>query len=121
MIEADPVDVLRACAPFVDVRPRGRLRNGRRATLSVRCPAESAVPCRGTMWVPTVGGRRLSRRIRFGPIEPGRRAIVHVRIPTLRTGGCILAAIRTRRTDGLRSVTTGRDTIGCLFVPLRPR
>jgi hypothetical protein len=33
----------------------------------------------------------------------------------------MVATIRTRRGDGLRSVTTGRDTIGCLFVPRRGR
>jgi Ca2+-binding RTX toxin-like protein len=120
-IQADPIDELRACAPFVDVRPRGPLRNGRRATLAVRCPRESAVSCRGLMRVTTVGGRHISRRIRFGPIEPGGRAIVHVIIPTLRTGSCLVAAIRTRRSDGLRSVTEGRDTIGCLAVPRLPR
>jgi Ca2+-binding RTX toxin-like protein len=120
-IEADPVDTLRACAPFVDVRPRGPLRNGRRATLLVRCPKESAVSCRGLMRVTTVSGRRISRRIRFGPIEPGDRAIVRVGLPRLRTGSCVLAAIRTRRSDGLRSVTAGRDTIGCLLVPRLPR
>jgi Ca2+-binding RTX toxin-like protein len=118
-IEADPIDQLRACAPLVDVRPRGPLRTGRRATLAVRCPRESAVPCRGVMWVTTVRGRRLSRTLRFGPIEPGDRAIVRVGTPRLPTGSCMLAAIRTRRGDGLRSVTTGRDTIGCLFVPRR--
>ena len=32
-----------------------------------------------------------------------------------------MAAIRTRRSDGLRSVTEGRDTIGCLPVPRLPR
>jgi Ca2+-binding RTX toxin-like protein len=122
VIEADPTDELRACAPFVDVRPRGRLLNGRRATLAVRCPRESAVPCRGVMWVTAVRGRRISRTVRFGPIEPGDRAIVRVGTPRLPTGSCMMAAIRTRRGDGLRSVTTGRDTIGCLFVPrLRPR
>ena len=120
-IQADPVDTLRACAPFVDVRPRGPLRNGRRATLLVRCPRESAVPCRGLMRVTTVSGRRISRRVRLGPIEPGGRAIVRVGLPRLRTGSCILAAIRTRRSDGLRSVTAGRDTIGCLLVPRRSR
>jgi Ca2+-binding RTX toxin-like protein len=118
-IEADPIDELRACAPFVDVRPRGRLRNGSRATLSVRCPADSAVSCRGVMWVTTVRGRRISRTIHFGPVEPGGRAIVRARLPRLATGSCMMAAIRTRRSDGLPSVTTGRDTIGCLFVPRR--
>ena len=106
----------------MDVRPGGPLRNGRRATLLVRCPRESAVSCRGLMRVTTVGGRPISRRIRFGPIEPGGRAIVHVGDPQaphrkLPHG----RDTNSRRSDGLRSVTEGRDTIGCLPVPRLPR
>lgn len=121
VIEADPVDVLRACAPFPTVQPRSRLRNYRGTTLLVRCPADSAVACRGLVWATTLSGLRISRRTRFGPIGPGDRAIVGLGLATRPAGTCILAALRTRRFDGLNSVTSGRDAIGCLPIPRRPR
>src|SRR4051794_17702367 len=74
VIDADPVDGLVACAPPPTVRSRFRLRNYRGITLRVRCPADSAVPCRGLLWATTSRGLRISRRVRFGPIAPGDTA-----------------------------------------------
>jgi hypothetical protein len=113
-IEADQIDVLLACAPLPTVRPISRLRNYRGTTLRLRCPADSAVPCRGLVWATTTSGQRISRRVRFGPIDPGDRTTVHLGLHVLRPGRCVLAALRTRRTDGFDSVTKGREAIGCL-------
>ena len=122
-IEADPVDVLSACAPSVRVSARSPLRSGRRVTLVARCPRESAVPCKGLVWVNFPRGRRVSQRRRLGPIDPGDRVVVHARLsPRMPIGACLIATARTRRGDGLETVTTSRSTIGCLPVPrLRPR
>ena len=114
VIEADAIDSLVACAPLPTLRSRFRLRNHRRTTLLLRCPADSAVPCRGVLWATTTSGRRISRRVRFGPIDPGDRATVRLGVRPLRPGRCVLAALRTRRSDGLDSVTKGREAIGCL-------
>jgi Ca2+-binding RTX toxin-like protein len=116
-IQADPIDLLRACAPYVIVRARSRVRSGSRIRLAVRCPQESTVPCLGRLWVSLYRGRRVSRKISFGPIDPGDRATVHVRIaPGLRPGSCLLATTRTRRGDGLESVTLNRGALVCLPV-----
>src|SRR5688572_12893408 len=79
-IDADAGDLLSACAPTPLIHARGRIRQGRRATLFVRCAPDSAVPCRGRLWIHLQGsrrdpqsGRRLSRVIRFGPIQEGER------------------------------------------------
>jgi hypothetical protein len=120
VIEADPVDVLLACTPALIVRARSPLRTDRRTTLVVRCPAESAVPCKGLVWANVYRGRRVSQRRRFGPIDPGERAIVHVGLSRrMRAGSCLLATARTRRGDGLDTVTTSRSTLGCLRLPPR--
>jgi len=116
-IGADAFDILASCAPRVTVRPRSRLRNYRRTTLLVRCPVDSAVPCRGLVWATSLSGRRISRRTRFGPIDPGDRAIVFLGVATLRPGRCVLAKARTRRPDGLDTVTVSRGAIGCLPIP----
>lgn len=114
VLEADQIDVLVACAPLPTVRPRSRLRNYRGTTLLLSCPADSAVPCRGLVWATTTSGQRISRRVRFGPIEPGNRTTVHLGLHVLRPGRCALAALRTRRLDGFDSVSKGREALGCL-------
>jgi hemolysin type calcium-binding protein len=114
-IEADVFDVLLSCGPYVDVRRRGRARPGRRLALTARCPRESAVPCQGRLWVTLLHGRAVSRKIRFGPIDPGGRARLHVRLAEhIRRGACLLAATRTGRNDGLRTVTVNHTGLACL-------
>jgi Ca2+-binding RTX toxin-like protein len=116
-IEADPIDVLSTCAPNVAVRARSRVRSGSRVALVARCPEESTVPCQGRLWVNAFHGQRVSRRISFGPIDPGDRATVRVHIAAgIRRGTCLLATTRTRRGDGLETVTVSRSAIACLPV-----
>jgi RTX calcium-binding nonapeptide repeat (4 copies) len=114
-IEADPFDELRSCAPRVTVRPLGRARAGRRLALRARCPLESAVPCEGRVWVHLRGGRRLSRAVHFGPIEPGGRESVTIRLRSFpRRAMCLQATTRTRRDDGLDTVTETPSVFACL-------
>jgi RTX calcium-binding nonapeptide repeat (4 copies) len=116
-IEADPIDMLSACAPNVAVRARSRVRSGSRVALVARCPEESTVPCQGRLWVNAFHGRRVSRRISFGPIDPGDRVTVRVHIAAgIRPGTCLLATTRRRRGDGLETVTVSRSAIACLPV-----
>jgi hypothetical protein len=118
-IEADVDDELDDCAPTPVVHARGRIRQGRRVTLFVRCAKESAVPCRGRLWVHLQGtrrnpqsGRRLSRVITFGPIPEGERrrlrVLIRGRVP--RTGYVYASAI-TRRNDGLDTRTVTRNVL----------
>ena len=118
-IEADDVDELDACAPTPVVHARGRIRKGRRATLFVRCAADSAVPCQGRLWIHLQGtrrdpqsGRRLSRVIRFGPIPEGERrrlrVLIRGRVPRK---GYVYASAITRRSDGLDTRTVTRNVI----------
>jgi hypothetical protein len=52
--------------------------------------------------------------VRVGPLEPGGRARVRVRLGrAIPRGACLIATTRTRRTDGLNSVTVSRSAIGC--------
>ena len=81
VIEADSLDTFKSCAPWVSMRPLGRPRPGLPVRIALRCPRSSAVPCRGHIFVRmTPGNRRLSRTVRFGPIRPGRRAVLTVRL-----------------------------------------
>ena len=122
-IEADPVDVLNACAPAPLVRRASRIRRGRPVTIAVRCPLESAVPCRGRLWLVDTNGLRVSPKLGFGELGPGERTRLRTRFaPRLRPGSCLLVRARTRRTDGLESVTVSRSGFGCLAIPrLSPR
>ena len=121
-IEADPVDVLNACAPAPVTRRGSRIRRGRPATIALRCPRQSAVPCRGRLWLVDTNGLRVSPKIRFGPVEPGDRTRLRTRFAArLRPGSCLLVRARTRRTDGLDSVTVSRSGFGCLEIPRLPR
>jgi hypothetical protein len=80
-IDADALDTFKRCAPLVRMRPLGRPRPGLPVRIAVRCPRLTAVPCRGHIFVRmTPGNRRLSRTVRFGPIRPGRRAILTVQL-----------------------------------------
>ena len=119
LIEADADDELDACAPTPAIHARGRMRQGRRVTLFVRCAPDSAVPCRGRLWIHLQGirrdpqsGRRLSKVIRFGPIQEGERGRLRVlirgRVP--RTGYVYASAITTRN-DGLDTRTVTRNVI----------
>jgi hypothetical protein len=115
VIEADAFDVLRTCAPSVIVRRASRLRSGGLVTLVARCPEESAVPCQGRLWVNRFQGRRVSRKVRLRPLDPGDRTRLRIRLADhIRRGACLLATTRTRRDDGLDSVTVARNAIGCL-------
>jgi RTX calcium-binding nonapeptide repeat (4 copies) len=115
VIEADSFDHLIACAPRVTMRRAGRLRSGRRITLTARCPADSSVLCEGRAWIHVRGGRRVSRIVHFDPIEPGGHARVTFRVsPGLRRGACLFATARTRRDDRRDTLTVTRSGLLCL-------
>ena len=74
------------------VRRGSRIRCGRPARIAVRCPIESALPCRGRPPAPPPAPPGVAaRQIHFGPIEPGDRAIVRPRVPrpAARKGSCL--------------------------------
>jgi Ca2+-binding RTX toxin-like protein len=117
VIEADAADVLRSCAPAVVVARRSRLRSGAVAVLSLRCPKNSAVPCQGRVWLHRLNRTRVSRKVRYGPLDPGERTVVRVRIKRgIRPGACLLVTAPTRRDDGFRTLTIGTSAVGCLPV-----
>lgn len=121
-IEADRLDTLISCAPPMQVTRGSRLRSGRVVTLVARCPTDSAVRCRGRLWLVAFHDRRITPKIAFGPLEPGERLRSRTRLPArMRIGDCILAVARTRREGGLESVTLSRNAVGCLVVPRLPR
>lgn len=118
-LEADAGDRLNECAPTPVVHARGRMRQGRRVTLFVRCAVDSAVPCRGRLWIHLHGrrrelqsGRRLSRMTRFGPIPAGQRrrlrVLIRDRVPRR---GYVYASAITRRYDGFDTRTITRNVI----------
>ena len=116
-IEADVLDRLRTCAPAVDVVRKGRVRAGSPLPLVVSCPGDSAVPCRGRLWLSLLGGRRVSRILSFGPIEPGRRSRMSIGVRVVpRAGRCLYATAVARRRGRPGSWTTTRNV---LFCPLR--
>jgi len=84
VIEADSLDTFKRCAPWVRLRVLGRPRARLPVRILVICPRLSAVPCRGHFFVRMSGARRsprrLSRTVAFGPIRPGRRTILTVRL-----------------------------------------
>ena len=118
-VDADAGDRLILCAPTPVVHARGRLRQGRRVTLFVRCAPDSAVPCLGRLWIHLQGtrrdpqsGRRLSRVIRFGPIKAGARRRLRVLIRGLvPRSGYVYASAISRRNDGLHTRTVTRNVI----------
>jgi hypothetical protein len=96
-VSADELDTFDDCAPAVRVRdvrssPRGRLR------LRIRCDARSAVPCRGRVWL-RWGGRVFSRPIRFGPLRPGERRVMSLRLVRPLPRHCVRAFVITSRAD----------------------
>jgi hypothetical protein len=120
-IDADGEDELEECAPTTVMHARGRIQRYRRVTLFVRCPMATAVPCRGRLWIHLQGtrrdpqsGRRLSRVIRFGPIQEGQRrrlrVLIRGRVPRHR---CVSASAVTRRHDGLDTRTITQDVLRC--------
>jgi len=120
LVQADAVDRLDACAPAVVTHARGPIRAHRRLTLFVRCAVETAVPCRGRLWVHLQGprhhlarGRRLSRVVRFGPIREGRRGRVRILIrrPVPREADYVYVTAVTRRGDGLRTRTVATNVV----------
>jgi len=116
-IDADVFDRLRACGPPVDVRRLGRVRAGRPLPLLAICPSDSAVPCRGRLWLSLLSGRRVSRIVRFGPIEPGRRTRTSIGVRAVpRAGRCLYATAVARRGGRPESRTTTRSVLVC---PLR--
>ena len=81
VIQADSLDSFRRCAPWVRMRPAGPRRPGAPVRMALRCQTPSAVPCRGRFVIRSVRHhRRLSRTVRFGPIRPGGRAVLSVRL-----------------------------------------
>jgi Ca2+-binding RTX toxin-like protein len=113
-IAADPFDVLKTCAPRLSFLPAARVRGAGPLTLRARCPIENAVACQGVVWIHLLRGRRLSRTVHFGPIEPGERGRVTLRLRSLpQRAMCVYATARTRRDDGLDTVTSTRSVFAC--------
>jgi hypothetical protein len=107
VIEADSLDTFRRCAPRPRMRPLGRLRRGQPVRLALRCPAPSAVPCRGRFVVRLIHGRRVSRTVRFGPIRPGGRTVLTVRLlRALGPDALIRATGVSLRNDNIQSSTS---------------
>ena len=66
------------------------------------------------MWITRLNRTRVSRKVRYGPIEPGERDRVRVR--TGRAGcpasaTCLLATAPTRRNDRLRTLTIATSAV----------
>ena len=107
VIRADSLDTFKRCAPWVRMRSLGRARAGLPVRIALSCPRLSAVPCRGHLFVRMQpGNRRLSRTVRFGPIRPGRRAVLTVQISRALRRDLLVRVIgvSVRRGDG-RSTT----------------
>jgi hypothetical protein len=99
-IEADSLDRLTSCAPSAYYASScGPNRSGR-MRIVLECETPSAVPCTGHLQVRR-NGRIASRRFGFGPIEPGRKAAVNIRIRggRLRPGDCLGLLTVTARPD----------------------
>jgi hypothetical protein len=91
------------------MRRLGRLRRGQPVRLSLRCPSPSAVPCSGRFVVRLLRGRRVSRTVRFGPIQPGGRAVLRVRpLRALGPNALIRATGVSVRNDNVQSSTSWR-------------
>jgi hypothetical protein len=115
VIEADAFDQLRSCAPRVRLRPRRRVRPGRVLPLTARCPAESAVSCEGYAVLHLLRGRWVSRRVNFGPIRPGGRAVVALALQRkIRRGTCLYATAVSIRAARPESSTSMRSFLTCL-------
>ena len=110
VVEADSFDAFRSCAPWVRLRPAGRRRRGRPVRLALRCQLPSAVPCRGRFVIRMVRGhRQVSRTVRFGPIRPGGRVVLKVRLlRPLGPDALIRAVGLSIRNDNVHSTTSLR-------------
>lgn len=99
-IEADRIDTLTSCAPAAYYMSSRRPDRSGRMKIVLRCERPSAVVCTGRLRVRR-NGRIASRFFRFGPIEPGRRAAVNIRIRggALRPGDCLGLLTVTARPD----------------------
>jgi hypothetical protein len=110
VIAADSRDTFKRCAPWVRLRSRSHPRPGRPVRIVVICPRLSAVPCRGHFFVRMTGAhrspRRLSRTVQFGPIRPGRRAVLRLRLSRAVDPSLLIMMVgeAIRRGDG-RSTT----------------
>jgi hypothetical protein len=107
VIRADSLDTFKRCAPWVRMQRLSRPQAGLPVRIALRCPRLSAVPCRGHFFVRMEpGNRRLSRKVRFGPIRPGRRAVLTVRLSRALRRDLLVRVIgvSVRRGDG-RSTT----------------
>jgi hypothetical protein len=107
VIKADSRDTFKRCAPWVRLRSRSQPRPGRPVRIVVICPRLSAVPCRGHFFVRMLPGhRRLSRTVQFGPIRPGRRAVLTMGLSRALDPSFVIQMIgvAVRRGDG-RSTT----------------
>lgn len=114
-IVADPLDVATKCAPSVFMRlARGSDVDAGVVRIVVRCEARSAVDCRGRLGL-LRRGRAASTRPRFGPIAPGRRQVVRVRLlgRPPRRGACLDVRAITRRQDVESSTSSKRRRIAC--------
>lgn len=112
-IEADSLDTFRACAPrvYLDAR-RGPAADGA-LRVSILCDRDSTVPCTGRLAL-RLRGRPVSRAVRFGPIPPGRRQAVTLRLRggPLREGSCLRGRAVTTRRD-VPSSTVSIDFVRC--------
>jgi RTX calcium-binding nonapeptide repeat (4 copies) len=118
-IQADDSDSLRSCAPRVWLRTRGFDRRGV-TRVFVRCDPRSTVPCSGrlSLWL---GGRRVSRVARFGPVRPGTRdphpvTLLARRLP--RPGGRCLGVRAITVRDDVKTQTLAKGA-SCRRLPAR--
>ncbi len=115
LIEADAFDVLRSCAPRVRLSAMGPVRRGRVVPLAIRCPSESAVACEGYVVVHLRRGEWVARRIRFGPIRPGARTVVALRIrASTPRGACLSTTAVTVRPERREAFTATPGFLRCL-------
>jgi hypothetical protein len=114
VVEADSLDVFNACAPSVQLR-RLRARRGAPIRIEARCATPSAVPCEGRILIHAVRRHRVLRTLRFGPIEPGGRQRLALRLPSGAAGrSCFIGVAVVRRDDSITSVTHNRSALGCV-------
>jgi Ca2+-binding RTX toxin-like protein len=112
-IQADVFDRLLTCAPQARLARLRKVRGRRAMRVRVGCPRASQVACEGRVWIKRVRGRtRISRRRHFGPVRPGRRRTVTLRL-TRRIGRGACATARTRRHDGFANATPTLSTVAC--------
>jgi hypothetical protein len=113
-IAFDPLDRFRSCAPFVRVGSRGAA--GRRVRLTIVCDRLSHVPCEGRV-VLDHRRRAVSEMVRFGPITPGDRLLLAVRLrPSIRSGLFCPTVLTVTERAAPDSSTMTRSHIRCVRV-----